>query len=146
MTDADDLRIEDFLPHRHPFLFVDRIISLEGGKSVQGLFAVADTHPFLNRSGERPVFPAFLLVEALGQVAALCVRREPASSSGERRPRGYLVRIDQCRFDRGVFAGDTVILSARLLAGYGPLHKFEARGEVAGEAVVQASITLFLDV
>jgi 3-hydroxyacyl-[acyl-carrier-protein] dehydratase len=146
MMDADDLRIEDLLPHRHPFLFVDRIISLEGGNNVQGLFVVAGTHPFLNRSGERPVFPNFLLVEALGQVAALCVRREPVGSPRERRPRGYLVRIDQCRFDRGVHAGDTVILSAHLLSGYGPLHKFEARGEVAGGMVVQASITLFLDV
>jgi 3-hydroxyacyl-[acyl-carrier-protein] dehydratase len=141
---ASDLRVEDFLPHRHPFLFVDRIESLDGGQSAQGLFAVTDVHPFINHSGKRPVFPSLLLVEALGQVAALSIRPHPLIASGERSPQGFLVRVDHCRFDRAVYAGETLSLSARLLASYGPLHKFDAHGEVAGEPVVQASITLHL--
>ncbi len=141
---AADLQVEDLLPHRHPFLFVDRIVSLEGGQSAQGLFEVTDAHPFINHNGERPVFPSLLLVEALGQVAALAIRTQPAIPSGERRPQGYLVRVDHCRFDCALYAGETLMLSARLLASYGPLHKFDAYGEVAGEPVVQASITLYL--
>ena len=140
-----DPHIEELLPHRHPFLFVDRITAVESGRSVQGLFLVPGDHPYINRMGGQPVFPAFLLVEALGQVAALCIHPRPASSSAESRPRGYLVRADHCRFDREVYAGECVTLSARLLATFTTLHKFEARGEVAGNPVVSAHITLFLE-
>ncbi|HAA03124.1 MAG TPA: hypothetical protein DCE18_07110 [Syntrophobacteraceae bacterium] len=137
-------QVEALLPHRHPFLFVDRIVSLVAGQSAQGLFVINDAHPFINRNGDRPVFPSFLLVEALGQMAALAVRPEMGVASSEPRRQGYLVRVDACRFDRAVYVGDTVMLSARRLAGYGPLHKFDAHGEVAGEPVVQASVTLYL--
>jgi 3-hydroxyacyl-[acyl-carrier-protein] dehydratase len=141
---ASELRVEDFLPHRYPFLFVDRILSLEGGRSADGLFQVDAAHPLMNHTGERPIFPSLLLVEALGQVAALAIRTRPVAVSSDRRPQGFLVRVDHCRFDRAVYAGETLILSARLLASYGPLYKFDAHGEVAEEPVVQASITLYL--
>lgn len=140
-----ELQVEDFLPHRYPFLFVDRVIALEGGRSVDGLYQVNAAHPLLNHSGEQPLFPSLLLVEALGQVAALAIRTRPVVASGDRRPQGFLVRVDHCRFDRAVYAGETLILSARLLASYGPLHKFDAHGEVDGRPVVRASITLYLD-
>jgi 3-hydroxyacyl-[acyl-carrier-protein] dehydratase len=139
-----DPEIQELLPHRQPFLFVDRITAVECGRSLQGLFRVPGDHPYLNRMGGQPVFPTFLLVEALGQVAALCMPR-PAASTAESRPRGYLVRVDQCRFDREVYAGDCVSLSARWLASFAALHKFEARGEIAGNPVVRALITLFLE-
>jgi 3-hydroxyacyl-[acyl-carrier-protein] dehydratase len=141
-----DPHIEELLPHRHPFLFVDRITAVESGRSVQGHFLVPRDHPYINRMGEQSVFPAFLLVEALGQVAALSMHPRPASSSMVSRPRGYLVRVDHCRFDREVYAGDCVSLSARWLASFATLHKFEAHGEVAGNPVVSAHITLFLEV
>ncbi len=138
-----DLQIEELLPHRHPFLFVDRITTQENGRSVQAEFRVPQDHPFINHLGERPAFPTFLLVEALGQVAALCNLSPPARSSTQLRSRGYLVRVDQCRFGREVFAGDCVSLHARLLASFGTLYKFEASGEVAGNPVVHAQITLY---
>jgi len=140
-----ELQVEDLLPHRYPFLFVDRVIALEGGRSANGTYQADGAHPFMNRSGERSIFPSLLLVEALGQVAALAIRARPVVASGDRRPQGFLVRVDHCRFDRAVYAGETLILSARLLASYGPLHKFDAHGEVDGRPVVQASITLYLD-
>jgi 3-hydroxyacyl-[acyl-carrier-protein] dehydratase len=140
-----ELQVEDFLPHRYPFLFVERLIALESGRSVDGLYQVNAAHPLMNRSGEQSIFPSLLLVEALGQVAALAIRTRPVVASGDRRPQGFLVRVDHCRFDRAVYAGETLILSARLLASYGPLHKFAAHGEVDGRPVVQASITLYLD-
>jgi 3-hydroxyacyl-[acyl-carrier-protein] dehydratase len=146
MMPGSDLEIQDLLPHRPPFLFVDRIVALESGCSVEGIFEVPEDHPFINRGMDRPVFPAFLLVEALGQVAALCIRRGPPRSPAGPRPSGYLVRVDQCYFDHEVHVGDQVHLLARLIAGYGPLFKFAARGEVSGHVVVQASLTLYLDI
>jgi 3-hydroxyacyl-[acyl-carrier-protein] dehydratase len=142
---VSDLQIEELLPHRHPFLFVERITAVESGHSVQGFFRVPGDHPYINRMGGEPVFPAFLLVEALGQVAALCIHPSPASSSAASRPLGYLVRVDHCWFTSGVYADDCVSLSARLLASFGRLHKFEACGEVAGNPVVRAHITLYLE-
>ena len=94
----DIRKIQRILPHRYPFLFVDRVIALEGGRSVDGLYQVNAAHPLLNHSGEQPLFPSLLLVEALGQVAALAIRTRPVVASGERRPQGFLVRVDHCRF------------------------------------------------
>jgi 3-hydroxyacyl-[acyl-carrier-protein] dehydratase len=140
-----DLQIEELLPHRHPFLFVERITAVESGHSVQGLFRVPGDHPYINHMGGQPVFPAFLLVEALGQVAALCLHLIPARSPTASRPLGYLVRVDHCWFEHEVYTDDCVSLSARLLASFGRLHKFEACGEVAGNPVVRAHITLYLE-
>jgi 3-hydroxyacyl-[acyl-carrier-protein] dehydratase len=145
MSGADP-QIQDLLPHRHPFLFVDRIVAVESGRSVEGTFQVPEDHPFINRSAGQPVFPALLLVEALGQVAALCIRRSPPGPPAGVQPSGYLVRVDECCFDHEVHVGDQVHLLARLIAGYGPLFKFAARGEVSGHVVVQASLTLYLDI
>jgi 3-hydroxymyristoyl/3-hydroxydecanoyl-(acyl carrier protein) dehydratase len=140
-----DLPIEALLPHRHPFLFVHGVIAVEGDHGTQGFFRVPDDHPFLNAIGGQAVFPDFLLVEALGQLAAVCLRSQSPSAAVGSRPRGYLVRVDHCRFDGEVCAGDCLTLSARLLASFGTLYKFETRGEVAGNPVVQAHITLYLD-
>jgi 3-hydroxyacyl-[acyl-carrier-protein] dehydratase len=143
---GSDPQIHDLLPHRQPFLFVDRIVTLECGSSVEGLFQVPEDHPFINRSTGQPVFPALLLVEALGQVAALCIRRSPPGAPAGAQPAGYLVRVDQCSFDHEVHGGDRVRLLARLIARYGPLFKFAARGEVSANVVVQANLTLYLDI
>ncbi|MBW2722678.1 MAG: 3-hydroxyacyl-[acyl-carrier-protein] dehydratase FabZ, partial [Deltaproteobacteria bacterium] len=66
-----DLHVQDLLPHRHPFLFVDKVLSLQPDHRVEGTFRVKDDHPFINRTGAVPVFPASLVVEALGQIAAI---------------------------------------------------------------------------
>jgi 3-hydroxyacyl-[acyl-carrier-protein] dehydratase len=109
-----DLHVQDLLPHRHPFLFVDNILSLQPDHRVEGAFRVKDDHPFINRTGVVPVFPASLVVEALGQIAAICIRYPQGETSPQVRPRGFLARIDQCSFQHQVHVGEALFWSSTL--------------------------------
>jgi 3-hydroxymyristoyl/3-hydroxydecanoyl-(acyl carrier protein) dehydratase len=91
------------------------------------------------------VFPASLVVEALGQIAAICVRYPQGESSPQLRPRGFLARIDRCSFEHPVHVGKTLLLTASLVKHFATLYKFEATGFVDDKIMVQASLTLFLE-
>ena len=138
-------QVEDLLPHRQPFLFVDQVISLEPGHRVEGSFHIRQDHPFINRSGEVLVFPANLVVEALGQVAAICIRHSDMERPLQKRAQGFLVRIDNCSFEQPVHAGEDLLLTASLVKHFGALYKFEAEGLVGDEVAVKASLTLYLE-
>ena len=145
MSTFSEAKVEEMLPHRHPFLFVDRINVLEPGRAAEGLFQVPESHPLLNRERDVPFLPPILVVEALGQVASICI----GSSQGHVTPgtsaRGYLVRIDQCSFYDTVNAGEILVLEARLIARYAPLYKFDASGRVGEKRVAKALVTLHLE-
>jgi 3-hydroxyacyl-[acyl-carrier-protein] dehydratase len=140
-------QVQDLLPHRYPFLFVDRVTRLKSGKSVEGVFRVRADHPFINRAGGVSVFPATLVVEALGQLAALCIRYARGGSQPRQRERaqGFLVRVDECSFAHPVHEEEELLLTAGLVKQYSTLYKFDARGFVDHRIVVQASLTLYLE-
>jgi 3-hydroxyacyl-[acyl-carrier-protein] dehydratase len=140
-----DLQVQDLLPHRHPFLFVDKVLSLQPDHRVEGTFRVQDDHPFVNRTGAVPVFPASLVVEALGQIAAICIRYPQGETSPQLRPRGFLARIDQCSFEHPVHVGEALLLTASLVKHFATLYKFEAMGSVDDKIVVKAALTLYLE-
>lgn len=140
-----DLQVQDLLPHRHPFLFVDKVLSLQLDHRVEGTFRVQDDHPFVNRTGAVPVFPASLVVEALGQIAAICIRYPQGETSPQLRPRGFLARIDQCSFEHPVHVGEALLLTASLVKHFATLYKFEAVGSVDDKIVVKAALTLYLE-
>ena len=142
---SSDLNIHDLLPHRHPFLFVDQIISLEPGRNVKGVFRVPGGHPYLKHTGNVRVFPPILVVEALGQVAGICIDHEPPEPSTWSRPVGYLARIDQCSFDHPVHAEEDLLLAASLNAHFGPLYKFDAKARVGDKTAVKAALTLYAE-
>ncbi len=138
--------IEQILPHRYPFLFIDRIASLESGRSIVCLYRVPDTQPYLDRRHAPAVFPSSLIVEALGQTAAICIHAGRTPPVGTPRPLGYLVRIDACSFNHRVHGGDELQLAASLVASYGPLHKCDVRATVGTQQIVTAALTLFFEV
>ena len=140
---SSDLNIQDLLPHRHPFLFVDQIISLQPGRVVKGVFRVPGGHPYVKHTGNARVFPPILIVEALGQVAGICIDHESPETSTRSRPLGYLARIDQCIFEYPVYAEEDLLLAASLNAHFGPLYKFDAKAKVGDKTVVQAALTLY---
>jgi len=140
-----DVHVQDLLPHRHPFLFVDKVVSLQPDRRVEGTFRVKDDHPFINHTDEVPVFPASLVVEALGQIAAICIRYPQKETSPQVRPRGFLARIDQCTFEHPVHVGKALLLTANLIRRFATLYKFEAKGFVDDKIVVQAVLTLYLE-
>lgn len=138
-------QIQDLLPHRFPFLFVDQVLLFGHNNTVEGLFRIPTDHPFVNRRSNPPVFPAFLVVEALGQVAGLCVHRGTGSPAAGSRRRGFLVRIDRCLFEQLALAGETLLLHAHLTASYGQLHKFETMARTETKAVAGAVLTLYVE-
>lgn len=138
-------QVQDLLPHRYPFLFIDKVISLQPGHRVEGTFRVKDDHPFINRVGEVAVLPACLIVEALGQVAGLCIRYPQREALSQPRAQGFLVRIDECSFENPVKVEEELLLTASLVRQFSTLYKFDAKGFADGKIVVKASLTLYLE-
>jgi 3-hydroxyacyl-[acyl-carrier-protein] dehydratase len=138
------LEIEDIkaiLPHRHPFLLVDRILELEEDSRVLGVKNVsADDRYFIAGPGGRPVMPASILTEAMAQVGAVLILAKP-----ENRSRLiYFMGIDRVRYRRPVVAGDTVRLEAvvvRLRARMGTLRGV---ARVDGHVVCEGQMTFAL--
>jgi 3-hydroxyacyl-[acyl-carrier-protein] dehydratase len=138
-------QVQDSLPHRYPFLFVDKVTKLKSGHSVEGTFRIKTDHPFINRVGGVSVFPATLVVEALGQLAALCIRYPQGDPKPHKRAQGFLVRVDECSFAHPVHGEEELRLTASLVKQFSTLYKFDARGFVGHRMVVQASLTLYLE-
>ncbi len=137
---ADIERIFKLLPHRYPFLLIDRVLEIEHGKRVRALKNVTYNEPcFTGHFPEHPVMPGVLVLEALAQacgaLALLSAEKEP-----ERRGMFYLVKIDKARFSRLVVPGDQLILEAvqkRLLRGMG---LYDCIATVDGKEVACAEI------
>jgi 3-hydroxyacyl-[acyl-carrier-protein] dehydratase len=123
------------LPHRYPFLLVDRILEMEVGKRVLGLKNVTFNEPFfIGHFPHHPVMPGVLIIEAMAQAAALL-----AFKTADRKPDDktviYFVGIDHARFKRPVVPGDQLLLHAELTRSVRGIWKFSAHAKV-GEAMV----------
>ena len=134
--------IKKILPHRYPFLLVDKIIEIESGKRVVGIKNVTANEPFFQgHFPDYPVMPGVLIVEALAQVSAFLVMSEPANQDKI----GVLAGIDQIRFKKQVFPGDTLTLRAELVAfkrGVGKANVCAmGEGETAAAGTVMFAIT-----
>ena len=134
------MEIEDIkgvLPHRYPFLFLDRIVEFEADKRIVGIKNVSsDERYFLAGPGGVPMMPAFILTEALAQTGAVLILAKP-----ENRSRLiYFMGIDRVRYRRPVVAGDTVTLEGtvlRLRSKMGTLRGIaRVEGKVVGEGVM----------
>ena len=136
----DILEIMRYLPHRYPFLLVDRIVELVENKSIRGIKNVTMNEPFFQgHFPGYPVMPAVLVIEALAQIASILAWKMSGHDPGD----GALIffaGIDDARFRRQVRPGDQLILEAevqRLVRGIG---KFAVRAKVDGEIVAEADL------
>ena len=133
---ADIMRI---LPHRYPFLLVDRVVELEPGVRIVALKAVTANEPqFTGHFPDRPIMPGVLMVEALAQTAGICVATLPEY----RGKLGLFAGIDECRFKRMVVPGDTLRLEATVEKLRGVFGKLRAVASVDGEVAVEAVISV----
>ena len=128
------------LPHRYPFLMVDRVLELEHGKRIKALKNVTVNEPyFVGHFPRRPVMPGVMMLEALAQAAAL-LAFDAMGAKAEDNTLYYFAGIDSARFKRPVEPGDQMILDVRLERMKSSIFKFSARASVDGETAVEAGL------
>jgi 3-hydroxyacyl-[acyl-carrier-protein] dehydratase len=128
------------LPHRYPFLLVDRVIEFEKDVHIKALKNVTINEPFFNgHFPNRPVMPGVLMLEALAQASALLsFSSEGEASDGSRLY--YFAGIDGARFKRVVEPGDQLILESRIERKKAGIYKYATRATVNGELAVEAQL------
>jgi len=136
MLDAQ--KIKEIIPHRYPFLLVDKVTEMEEGKRVVGLKNVTINEPFFQgHFPEYPVMPGVLILEALAQVGAIAVL-DMEQNKGKI---GFLAGVDKCRFKRQVQPGDQLRLEVEILRMKGPIGKGKGIATIDGKVACEAEIT-----
>ncbi|QDP41622.1 3-hydroxyacyl-ACP dehydratase FabZ [Radiobacillus deserti] len=134
----DIQEIKDIIPHRYPFLLVDKIIEFEEGTRIVGIKNVTVNEPFFQgHFPDYPVMPGVLIVEALAQVGAVVILHKDEN----RGKIGFLAGLDKCRFKRQVKPGDQLKLEVEIIRVKGPVGKGKAVATVDGELACEAEIT-----
>jgi 3-hydroxyacyl-[acyl-carrier-protein] dehydratase len=140
MNTLDIHRILKLLPHRYPFLLVDKVLELEPSARILALKNVTINEPFFQgHFPNRPVMPGVLMLEALAQAAGLLA----FASAGVERDENtvyYFVGIDGARFKRVVEPGDQLLLEVQQLRSKGGIVKFAAKARVGEELAVEAEL------
>jgi len=135
----DILQIQEFLPHRYPFLLIDKVLECEPGVRLLGLKNVTCNEPFFQgHFPHKPIFPGVLIMEALAQATALLT-----SQSDDQFGKGttyFLAGIDNARFKKQVGPGDQLRLEVTYLKHKRNLWSFDCRAEVDGELAAGAQI------
>lgn len=135
-----DLR--DYLPHRYPFLLLDRVTACRPDEWITAIKNVSINEPFFHgHFPEEPVMPGVLMIEALAQSAGVL----QFISKNVKPKDGILylfAGVDKVRFKRLVIPGDQLVLRTQKTMARGGIYKFSATAEVAGELAVSAEITL----
>ncbi len=139
MEAMDILQILKSLPHRYPFLLVDRIIEINGDESCIGIKNVTMNEPhFQGHFPEQPVMPGVLLIEGMAQTAgAICIRTRMRDAPP---PLVYFMTIDKAKFRKPVLPGDRVEFHMRKLNQKRSMWWFEGKAKVDGALVCEAEI------
>lgn len=130
-------QLQAILPHRYPFLLVDRIVELEEGKHAVGVKNVTINEEFFKgHFPQYPVMPGVLIVEALAQVSAVIMLTKP----GNEGRLGLLAGIDHCRFKKQVRPGDQLHLEVEIIRVKGAVGKGRGIAMVDGEIVCETDL------
>ncbi len=136
----DVTQVREYLPHRYPFLLVDKVIELNLGDSIVAVKNVSGNEPWSpGHFPDTPIFPGVLLLEAMAQAAGILgfktMDKKPADGSIY-----YFVGADNLRFKRPVVPGDQVLLHAKIVSERRGIWKFDVRSEVDGVLCGSATI------
>ncbi|KXS45891.1 MAG: 3R-hydroxymyristoyl ACP dehydrase [Candidatus Frackibacter sp. T328-2] len=133
----DIKQIKEVLPHRYPFLLVDRILEFKPKEKVVGLKNVTVNEEFFNgHYPDHPVMPGVLIVEAMAQVGGFVMM--DSDETKDKVP--YFAGIDKARFRKPVVPGDQLIIEAEVLKLRGKIGKIETKALVEGEVVAEAKL------
>ena len=139
MSVMDNVEIQSILPHRYPFLLVDRIRELDPDRRIVGIKNVTINEPFFQgHFPGRPVMPGVLILEALAQVGGVLAFKSLRSAG---RPMVYLTGIDAAKFRKPVLPGDVLRLEVDVIKKRPPFWKMQGRAFVESELVCEAEVT-----
>ena len=139
-TGMDIQEILKTLPHRYPFVLVDRVLQLDKGQYAKAIKNVSINEPFFTgHFPARPVMPGVLVIEALAQAAAMLAFVTKGTEAGGDKV-VYLVGIDGARFKRPVVPGDQLMLEVWQERVKGGIHKYRTRASVEGQLVAECEI------
>lgn len=134
----DSEQIKDIIPHRYPFLLVDKVVEIEEATRVVAIKNVSINEPFFQgHFPDYPVMPGVLILEALAQTGAIAV----LGIEQNKGKIGFLAGVDKCRFKRQVKPGDQLRLEVEIIRMKGPIGKGKAVATVDGEVACSAEIT-----
>ena len=141
-TVMDAIEVQAILPHRYPFLLVDRVVEFENGQRAVGLKNVTISDPsFQGHFPGRPVFPGVLIIEALAQLGGVLAIR---SSSFKGSPIVYLTGIDKAKFRKPVIPGDQIRLQVEVIKRRPPFWKMQGKAFVGSDLVCEAESTAII--
>lgn len=134
-------QIKELLPHRYPFLLVDRVLSLEPMKRISALKNVTNNEEYFNgHFPQRPVMPGVLIIESMAQAAGLALLVEEE----HRGKTPFFTGIDKARFRRPVIPGDQLHLEVELLRVKGNVCKAKGQALVEGQVAAEADLMFVL--
>ena len=141
---ADIELIQRIIPHRYPFLLVDRVVEIDGTKTAVGIKNVTMNEPqFTGHFPGMPVMPGVLMVEAMAQTAAVMVG--VGMDLADKNFGVYFMAIDNVKFRRKVGPGDTLRMAVETIRGGGKVWKFKGNATVEGELACECEFTAMMD-
>ena len=139
MAVMEQAEIQALLPHRYPFLLVDRVLELEPDRRIVGIKNVTANEPFFQgHFPGRPVMPGVLILEAIAQVGGLLAFKSLGPTS---KPVVYLTGVDGAKFRKPVVPGDRIRFEIDVLKKRSPFWKMAGKAYVEAELVCEAEVT-----
>jgi 3-hydroxyacyl-[acyl-carrier-protein] dehydratase len=137
--EMDSLAIQEILPHRYPFLLVDRIVEMEAGRRIVGIKNVTlNEHFFQGHFPGQPVMPGVLILEVMAQIGGVLALK---TSQDLGRPVVYLTGIDKAKFRKPVTPGDQIRVEVDVLRHKAPFWKMQGKALVGSSLACEAEMT-----
>ncbi|MDP2697785.1 3-hydroxyacyl-ACP dehydratase FabZ [Thalassospira sp.] len=143
LVNVDIQRILEMIPHRYPFLLIDKVIDIDAGESATGIKNVTMNEPqFTGHFPQQPIMPGVLIIESMAQTAAILVVHTLGGESEGKLV--YFMSIDNARFRKPVVPGDVMHIHVKKKQSRGPVWKFESEVRVDGQVVAEATIAAMI--
>ena len=142
-TDIDIVRIMEMIPHRYPFLMIDRMVKVIPDVSAVSIKNVSINEPFFQgHFPGYPVMPGVLIIEAMAQTSAVLVTQTMGEKSEGKMV--YFMSVEQARFRKPVTPGDSLLITITKLQNRGPVWKFKGEAHVGEALMAEATFTAMI--
>ncbi|MEQ8285431.1 3-hydroxyacyl-ACP dehydratase FabZ [Thalassospira sp.] len=143
LVSVDIQRILEMIPHRYPFLLIDKVVDIATGESATGIKNVTMNEPqFTGHFPQQPIMPGVLIIESMAQTAAILVVHTLGGDAEGKLV--YFMSIDNARFRKPVVPGDVMHIHVVKKQSRGPVWKFESQVKVDGQVVAEATIAAMI--